>query len=61
MEIMKHGDPELIEHIHDIFTFKCRVCGCEFKAGSSDYTKDTLLFLHCNCPDCGFEIIRTSV
>lgn len=51
MKIIKHGkQPKKPKPI----SFTCSVCGCEFEAEESEYTRDgEKKIFHCECPECG--------
>lgn len=55
MEILIHGDPAIIAKIKDKSrTFKCRTCGCVFKAAYGQYLEAQTMWevTEARCPEC---------
>jgi len=64
MNILKHGDPELISNKKQIKYFTCDYCHCEFTANETEYESEhtTLMgydvsIYSTTCPECGKEVI----
>lgn len=65
MQIIKHGNHEILDRLRK--TFKCSYCGCEFVADKTEYqdvagwdNNYPVQVLRINCPECG-EGCRTEV
>ena len=63
MRILKHGDPDILEKLHETLQFHCPACKCIFEANYTEYTKfqdlvNSIDTYSTKCPDCSQKVLK---